>query len=337
MNEQYKFSESRKSIDGLEFSDNELKTFNDLGLTSEDLQKLFNGPSFAEGSYALIFELPDDAQGLVAKAWKNPEQDSKRAEHEHVALRLLRMRNSEEVPRLKGFLKSATILFEEKIEGRPIENFDRNTIDQLAEAVAKIHSIELKTYGRPLTKRKRGTKMDFFNDELTRLRTALISLPEQPDIVSTVNLAIDKTENDARKKSEAFQDDDFTLIHFDLNKSNILQLTDNRIVIVDWEQAAAGDNAMDIAKLFLKLNFDEEQREEFLAKYEKKLPKKDEYFERRLETFEPLVLVNSILWRLRVLRGVPQEASSVNEEQFYYQVKASLDIEIEKLNNFLQE
>lgn len=337
MNEQYKFSESRKSVDEIDFSSSELKTLNDLGLTFEDLQKLLDGPSFAEGSYALMFELPDDEQRLVAKVWKNPEQDSKRAEHENVALRLLRMRNSEEAPRLKGFLKSATILFEEKIEGRPIENFDRNTIDQLAEAVAKIHSVELNAYGRPLTRRTKGTKMDFFNDELTRLRTALISLPQQPGILSIVKLAIDKMENDARKKSEAFQDDDFTLIHFDLSRNNILRSTDNRIVIVDWEQAAAGDNAMDIAKLFLKLNFDEGQRKEFLTEYEKKLSKKDEYFENRLETFEPLVLVNSILWRLRVLRDAPQKTSSVNEEQFYNQVKVNFDIEIEKLNNFLQE
>ena len=335
MNEQYKFAESRKSVDQLEFSDSEMKTINNLGLTFEDLQKLLAGPSFAEGSYALIFELSGDEQKVVAKVWKNPKQDSERAEHENVALRLLRMRNFEEAPRSKGFLKSATILFEEKIEGRPIENFDKITIDQLAETLAKIHSIELNAYGRPLTRRIKGTKMDFLNDELNRLRMALISSPQQSEIISSIELALNKTENEAKKKPEAFQDDNFTLIHFDLNSNNILRSTDNRIVIIDWEQASAGDNAMDIAKLFLKLNFNEGQRKEFLAEYEKNISRKDEYFEGRLETFEPLVLVNSILWRLRVLKDAPQHSSSVNEEQFYARVKNNLDKELEALKKYL--
>ena len=92
---------------------------------------------------------------------------------------------------------------------------------------------------------------------------------------------------------------------------------------------------MDIAKLFLKLNFNDEQKRDFLAGYEKKLSKKDEYFEERLEVFEPLVLVNSILWRLRVLRDMPLKASSLNEEQFYARVKINLDKELETLKKYL--
>lgn len=102
-------------IDQLEFSANEIKTIKNLGLTPEDLQKLLDGQSFAEGSYALIFELPNSDPKIIAKAWKNPKYDSDRAKHENVALRLLRLRNSNEVPRSMGYLKSATILFEEKI------------------------------------------------------------------------------------------------------------------------------------------------------------------------------------------------------------------------------
>ncbi|MDD5527517.1 MAG: aminoglycoside phosphotransferase family protein [Patescibacteria group bacterium] len=335
MNEQYKFAESRKPVDQLEFSDREMKTINNLGLTFEDLQKLLDGPSFAEGSYALIFELPDDKQKAIAKVWKNPKQDSERAEHENAVLRLLRMRNPQETPQSRGFLKSATILFEEKIEGKPIESFDKSTIDQLAETLAKIHSIELNAYGKPLTRRTKGTKMDFLNDEFDRLRTDLTLSSEQSEIISSVEQAINKTENKANKKPEAFQDNNFTLIHFDLNSNNILRSTNDQIVIIDWEQASAGDNAMDIAKMFLKLNFNEEQKKDFLVEYEKKLSKKDEYFESRIEVFEPLVLVNSILWRLRALKDVPLKASSINEEQFHIRVKNNLDKELEALKKYL--
>lgn len=248
MNEQYKFAETKNLIDQLEFSAKEIKTINNLGLTPKDLQKLLDGQSFAEGSYALIFELPDSDLKVITKAWKNPKQDSERAEHENVALRLLRMRKSEEIPQLKGFLKSATIFFKEKIEGKPIENFDKITIDQLAETLAKIHSIELNAYGRSLTRRKKGTKMDFLNDEFNRLRVALFSSPEQSEIILSIKMAIDKTENEAKKNPEAFQDNNFTLIHFDLNCNNILRSNiSNKIILIDWEQASVRDNAMDIA------------------------------------------------------------------------------------------
>ncbi|MFA6422801.1 MAG: phosphotransferase [Candidatus Buchananbacteria bacterium] len=335
MNERYKFSENRKPIDQLEFSENELKTINNLGLTSEDLQKLISGPSFAEGSYALIFELPSKDQKNIAKVWKNPRQDSERADHENVVLRLLRMRKSREIPQSKGFLKSATILFEEKIEGKHIENFDRITINQLAETLTKIHSIKLNAYGKPLTKRKKGTKLDYLNSELDRLRVACSSVTKQSEITSSIKMVINETESEAKKKAEAFQDNNFTLIHFDLNSNNILRSADNRIVIIDWEQASAGDNAMDIAKLFLKLNFNEEQKKYFITKYEKGISKKDSYFRDRLEIFEPLVLANSILWRLRVLKDEPQETSSANENQFYTRVKNNLDKELVMLKKYL--
>jgi len=181
MNEQYKFAETKNPIEQSEFSANEIKTIENLGLTTEDLQKLLNGHPFAEGSYALIFELPDSDPKTIAKAWKNPKYDSDRAKCENVALRLLRLRNSNEAPRSMGYLKSATILFEEKIEGSPIENLDKTTIKQLAETIAKVHSINLNSYGKPLTQRKRGTQMDYLNGELEKLRDHLSSLPDSTE------------------------------------------------------------------------------------------------------------------------------------------------------------
>jgi len=337
MNEQYKFSESRKPINPLEFSDSEKRTLNKLGLTFENLQKLLDGSPFAEGSYALIFELSGNESKTIAKVWKNPSQDIERAEHENVALRLLRKRNLNEIPKSKGFLKSAAVLFEEKIEGRPIETFDKITIEQLAEALAKIHSIELHAYGRPLTKRIRGSKEDYLNDELDRLHAALSLSSEQPEITASIKQVLEIIKEEAAQQIEAFQNNDFTLIHFDLNKNNILRSTDNKIVIVGWEQASAGDSAMDIAKLFLKLNFNEEQKKEFLVEYRKRLFRKDKGFQKRLEIFEPLVLVNSILWKLRGLKNEPKETSSENERQFYTRVKNNLVQELSMLRKYLSQ
>jgi thiamine kinase-like enzyme len=336
MNEQYKFSETRTPINQSELSANEVKTLDNLGLTFEDLEKLLGEPHFAEGSYAIIFDLPSDEQKNIAKVWKNPKQDSGRAKHENVALRLLRLRNSGEAPKVAGYLKSAGILFEEKIEGNPIETFDKITVGQLAETVSMVHSIELNAYGKPLTQRKKGTKMDYLSSELGKLRENLSLLDDSIGMKSLIEQAIDKIESEANQKAESFQGNDFTLIHFDLNRNNILRSNiSNKIILIDWEQASAGDNAIDVAKLFLKLDFDDEQKEGFLAKYVEGFSKTDEYFNDRLRAYEPVVLVNSILWRLRVLRDIPPHASSINEKQFYARVKNNLDKELVVLKKYL--
>ncbi|HBR80801.1 MAG: hypothetical protein UX09_C0064G0004 [Candidatus Uhrbacteria bacterium GW2011_GWE2_45_35] len=126
MDERYKYFEARDSIEGAGFSKEEIKTISDLGLTIKDLQKLLEGPSFAEGSYALIFELADNNQKVVAKVWKNPKQDSGRAERENVVLRLLRMRKSEKVPRvLKDEPQEVSSVNEKEFYTRVKKNLDK--------------------------------------------------------------------------------------------------------------------------------------------------------------------------------------------------------------------
>jgi len=57
-----------------------------------------------------------------------------------------------------GYLKPSTILFEDKIEGDIVQDFDEDKIEKLAVALADLHSIELNAYGKPFTKRKKGTR-----------------------------------------------------------------------------------------------------------------------------------------------------------------------------------
>jgi thiamine kinase-like enzyme len=339
MNERYNFSQSRDQIEKVELNKNELDTISRLGLTFDDLEKIISGPEMAEGSYALIFELPVSNPTILAKVWKNPKDDAWRADHENVALRLLNLHKFKEAPHNMGYLKSETILFEEKIDGNLIDNFDKTAINQLAETMSKIHSIELNAYGKPLTKRKKGTQKDCLEDELEKLHIKLGFLSEenQLEILSLIKQAIEKIKKEVNDNSESFYASDFTLIHFDLNRNNILRSNDNsKIIIIDWEQASAGDSAMDIAKMFLKLNFNEEQKNDFLLEYEKNISKKDYYFEDRLDAYCPLVLVNSILWRIGVMKNIPEESSSTNEKEFYNRVKDNLDQETIQLKEFLK-
>ncbi|HUT22033.1 MAG TPA: aminoglycoside phosphotransferase family protein [Candidatus Bipolaricaulota bacterium] len=336
MNENFKFSGTRSAIEQAKLSEKELRIINGAGLTPEDLEKLLRKPPYAEGSYALIFEVNESDHKNIAKVWKNPQNDAIRARHENAALRLLRKHKSKQVPRNLGYLHSEIILFEEKIKGKHIVDFDELAICQLAETLAKIHNIKLSSYGKLIEPRLKGTQKDYLMAEISKLRESLSTSSGKPELLKLIEQAIDKFENAATSSPEAFKKRVFTLIHFDLNRNNILKSNDNnKIIIIDWEQAAAGDNAMDIAKMFLKLNFTEKQKMQFIEEYGKWFDKNDNSFQARLGVYEPFVLINSILWRLRVLKNTPKETSSANEKEFYARVKSNLDLELIKLKKYL--
>ena len=338
MGERYKFSTEDESSDELALTQEEEDTIKSIGITPEDLRNLLTTDPFAEGSYALLFELPSDTSNLVVKAWKNPEYDSERGANENVALRLLRIRDFKNAPKLMGYLQPSTILFEEKVEGETVEQFDEDHIERLAFALADLHSIKLNAYGKPFTKRKKGSRMDCLIDGIETLQEISEPFADQTETASLINQSIAKMGAMAHESSDAFSDTNFTLVHFDLNKNNILySKKDGSPVIIDWEQASAGDNAMDIAKMFLKLNFNTEQEQDFLETYESCQANQDPHFQKRLEVYKPFVLINSIIWRLRVLHDMPQQMTSENESQFYSRVKSNLDKEIETIKNFVSE
>ena len=337
-NEHYTFSGDAESFEELALTEEEESVIKRLGIAPEDLRKLLTARPFAEGSYALLFELPGNYSNIVAKAWKNRKHDSERGVNENVALRLSRIRGFKNAPQLKGYLQPSTILFEEKIEGETVKQFDKDHIERLALALADLHSIKLNAYGRPFTKRKKGTCMNYLLDGIETLHKIAEPLAGQTEAMELINRSLDKIKNMANKSNDAFLSTNFTLIHFDLSKNNILySKKDGAPVIIDWEQASAGDNAMDIAKLFLKSTFDTVQKQDFLKVYESYQTKKDPYFQERLKVYEPFVLINSILWRLGVLRDMPQQMSSDNEDQFYNRVKINLDEEVEILKSFVSE
>lgn len=338
MNERYRFSSENESLGGLDLTEEEEGIITRLGITPDDFRKLLTDGPFAEGSYALLFDSPTADSDLVAKVWKNPRHDSRRAANENASLRLLRIRDFKNAPKIRGYLQPSTILFEEKIEGEVVEEFSNEQIDRLAVALADLHSIKLNAYGKPFMERKLGSRMDYLLDGVETLHKIVEPFSEQVEVTELIDRALDKVVIMANGSRDAFLATNFTLIHFDLNKNNILfSKNDGAPVIVDWEQASSGDNAMDVAKLFLKSDFDEDQKKEFISAYGRHSDGDDPYFEERLKVYELFVLVNSIIWRLGVLRDMPQQVASENEDQFYSRVKVNFDHEVGVLSNLLLE
>ena len=338
MKEHYTFSGETESLGELALTEEEGRAIEKLGIAPEDLRKLLATHPFTEGSYALLFELPGHSPNIVAKVWKNRGHDSERGVNENIVLRLLRIRRFKNAPKLRGYLQPSTILFEEKIEGETVKEFDKDQIERLALALADLHSIELKAYGKLLMKRKKGSHMDYLLDGIENLHKMAGPFASQSETTDLINQSLDKIKNQADKATDAFSDTNFTLIHFDLNKNNIIySRKDGDPVIVDWEQASAGDNAMDIAKLFLKSDFDAGQKTNFLKVYESHQTKNDSHFHERLDIYEVFVLINSIIWRLGVLRDKPRQMSSDNDVQFYNRVQINFDKEIGALKKFVSE
>ncbi len=335
MKDAYNFSSVGESTKEMSLDSRELKTLEAVGLNAGDLKKLISGQHLAEGSYALIYDIPDKNPAMVAKAWKNPIKDRDRAQHENTALRLLRMQEWAGAPKVFGYLNSAGVLIEEKIDGEKIEIFDEHCIRLLARALSKIHSIRLNKYGKPLSHRKSGSQADNLSEninELTKKIGTNTTTSTDPTITDILKKALNKIKIESQEKNKHFQDANFTLVHFDLNKNNILlKKHTDEIIIIDWEQASAGDNAMDIAKMFLKLNFNQQQKECFLNEYRSN----DTHLAERIKVYETIVLINSLLWRLTVLKNQPPQTTGPSEKEFYERVKNNFDKELNTLKNFV--
>jgi len=333
MHEKFNSLELNSKFQKVKLDELEKSTISRLGLSEKDIDEMLSGKCFAEGSYAMVFDVPNN-KDMVAKVWKNPKNDYHRADYENVALRLLRLKKMKEAPSISSYIESPHIIFEKKVEGSPIEQIDNSTIKELAKVLSKIHSIKLNSYGKPLSERKKGTKYDCFKDGIDRLRQDLLSSDFSEDIFSFIEKIINKIENKAKNNKNAFNDKYFTLIHFDLNHNNILKNDDGRLVIVDWEQASAGDNAMDLAKMFLKLDFDEPQKKQFLNQYKEELKEKDNFLQDRLKIYEPLVIVNSLLWRSQILKSHEMNANiSKYDEDFYQRVRLGYNDDLKKIND----
>lgn len=335
MSEHYAFSPQSHESKELTLDDREVESLKRLEMTPEDLKNLLSEKPSLQGSYAMIFELPGAKN--IAKVWKNPTEDSERARTEHVALRFLGKQKYQFSPSISGFIKDRSVLFETKEEGESSPVFDEEVLDQLATALASLHSIELASYGRPLQRRKKGTEFECLSDGMVDLEGRLQNARGSAESISTLKGAIEKLKTEAEKNKQIFSGTTFTLIHFDLNPNNILySRKDRKLTILDWEQASAGDNAMDIAKLFFKSKFDEQQKTQFLEEYKERLQKQDPDLESRIEIYERFVRINSLLWRLDVLASQSEEPVSQDEQAFYQRVRENFDIEMEEMKHFIK-
>lgn len=281
----------------ISLSENEKTELLDKGISQNDFCELLTN-KYNQGFNAFTFLL--EKKHIIAK--KNINNCS--VEPEYAILKFLDNKKFNHSPAPICFTKESPILLEKEVKGVSID-FDIDTnIKKIANALSELHSISFEKFGKPEEKRIRGSKLDNlkFNLNLLKIHWNQVVLNEVDfdnckkefvlNYLKKVDDSVNLLEND-------FSDRNFSLIHFDLHKDNILLDENNNIILIDWGNASIGDNAMDIAKLFYKNNFSEKQKQVFFENYSFA----DDTIKKRVDVYYQLVVLNSLAWRLDAVRS----------------------------------
>ncbi len=302
-----------------------------IGLNEESLEKIFHESPENHGTVATTFVTRQNGEDLVLKRHGKEVGQDQSIDREHVILRLLRRTGSPHSPELRAFIPSQETLVETKALGEPPKEFNGKLIQVIAQALGEIHQPIFNKYGKPLENRKAGNQHDFLLDGIGDLSERAQTTPGLPEkLRSSLLGVINNNKTLAGKSPNAFAGESFSLIHFDLNPSNILwDPKKESVTLIDWGSASIGDPAMDIAKFFLKCDLNSDQARDFLQTYEHVNP--DSGLEDRLSIYHDLVRVNSLLWRYGYIHKNSTAASSQDGIRQVEVVQSKIQRELQDL------
>jgi len=277
----------------------------DIGLDENRIDQL--NYSISTGTASRVCIIKNNQVKIVIK--KGIRTDANiNALREFSILRLLSMRSSEKhfpTPFYVDIEKDIIIM--EWIDGEVVNTLDNEGIVQIAQALSIIHQTEYKKPGLPFFTRKKTNQLNRLQNQIEFLESRFTSVGH---LISRENLNSKNPQTDlmeakiritARitRSQSAFLGCSFSVIHYDINPTNTLRTSDDSIVFIDWGQSSIGDRAMDIAKFFYKFNIDEVGQRVFFGEYLRWI--KDNDLIERSGVYYPLVIFNSLLWRLRFL------------------------------------
>jgi len=282
-----------------------VSSLEDLGLDQSKIDKLNCPINVGTTSRVYIFE---NGQAKVAIKKGIQINQSVDVLREFSILRLLNMRSSEKHFPTPFYVDTEKdIIIIEWIEGESVNSIDNEGIIHIAQALSVIHRTEYKKPGFPFSSRKKANQLDRLQNQIEFLESRLTSVAHliNKENLDSENPQTDLTEAKTRitarvtRSQSAFRGCRFSIIHYDINPTNTLKTCDGSIVFIDWGQSSIGDCAMDIAKLFYKFNIDEVGQKVFLKEYLRWI--EDDGLIERSDVYYPLIILNSLLWRLRFL------------------------------------
>lgn len=271
---------------------------------SENLEKL---EVLGSGISAKTYLDGSRSEGLAVKVGHNP-QEYPGADSEYAILRLLQLRGDKLSPEPVSFDKDNNILITKAIEGEKIDELTDNDIKNMALVIGKFHSREMSRPGKPFTERDKITQFEQLQKQIKTVEPWLeevkqIATLEIPNSnippTDTLEAVLNKIKALSEDYREFFQESSFSLIHYDMNPSNLLKTKDGNFFILDWRNSSVGDRALDLAKFFYKNYLDVRKQEIFMESYLEAVP--DTTIKERTSVYYPLVRLISVLWRLEHL------------------------------------
>ena len=277
----------------------------DLGLDQFKIDKLNYSVDIGTTSRVYIFK--NGETKVVVKKGIRIDQ-SINALREFSILRLLNMRSGEKhfpTPFYVDVEKDIIIM--EWIEGKTVNILDDNGIIQIARALSTIHQIEYQKPGLPFFTREKTNQLDRLKNQIEFLESQLISVGHliSKESLDSENPQTDLMEAKIRiianitRLQSFFLGCSFSVIHYDINPTNTLRTCDGSIIFIDWGQSSIGDRAMDIAKFFYKFNIDKIGQGVFFEEYLRWI--EDDDLIERSSVYYLLIILNSLLWRIRFL------------------------------------
>lgn len=185
------------------------------------------------------------------------------------------------------FDRKNKVLERDIISGKPI-CFNSRNLKKLAQTLVKLHEMKLNKFGRVGIRdsiRKNGT----FKDAIIYYADLLSSEIKKRGDSDNKYLKILNQIKSKIRNLESSKNKDFSLIHRDLHKGNILIDKQETIRLIDWGSATVWDPALDLALLINKNKLSRYHRGVFLKEYLSLTSDKEIY--ERIKLYIPLVKI----------------------------------------------
>src|SRR3989338_8156374 len=214
------------------------KSLLQLGLSEDQLEELI-GKYYLSGLAGKISFTSSETLGdLVIKVGHSRE--SYDALREYAALRFLDKTYPGVAPKPYYLDKKRNLLIMEKIDGYSPLNIDSSIISSIANRLTKIHSYNFDWTGQiHILKRDRMTNFDraknqvnFANGWFKKILPYVAR--EDKYLAESLEHGRDMIVKQVRDNERAFSEQGFALIHYDINRGNMILNDKQELVLIDW-------------------------------------------------------------------------------------------------------
>jgi thiamine kinase-like enzyme len=224
---------------------------------------------------------------------KFPKVSKRELQTEYAVLRLFK---NKKYDLNYSFDRINNVLIKQKIPGHSISKFTPSNLKNIAKCLKELHSHKYVRFGRIAVdgynrqKGNYGSSIIYFIN-LLRSNLNSIAISDQ-QIINKLNTKLDYITKEINNYT-SFKQSNFSLIHRDLHKGNII-LNKTGIHFIDWGSSATWDPALDVALFFTKNSMSYLNKKIFLKEYLR--DNLDIEIIDRIKLYIPLTIIANIVY-----------------------------------------